>query len=35
MRLTAAFNVRGGIDTQIIAERRATGWRAPERVVLP
>jgi 7-cyano-7-deazaguanine reductase len=35
MRLTARFNVRGGIRTRIIAERRAAHWRAPEAVVLP
>src|ERR1700689_3528067 len=26
MRLTARFNVRGGIDTRVIAERRQPGW---------
>jgi 7-cyano-7-deazaguanine reductase len=35
MRLTAAFNIRGGIDTTIIAEYRAEGWQAPEPVELP
>jgi 7-cyano-7-deazaguanine reductase len=35
MRLTAHFNVRGGITTQVIAERRAGGWRAAEPVALP
>jgi 7-cyano-7-deazaguanine reductase len=35
MRLTARFNVRGGIRTRIIAERRAPHWRAPEAVVMP
>ena len=35
MRLTARFNVRGGIRTRIISERRAAHWRAPEAVVLP
>jgi 7-cyano-7-deazaguanine reductase len=35
MRLTARFNVRGGIRTRIIAERRAAHWRAAEAVVLP
>ncbi len=34
MRLTARFNVRGGIYTTVIAERRAPGWRAPETVHL-
>lgn len=27
MRLTARFNVRGGIDTSVVAEHRARGWR--------
>jgi 7-cyano-7-deazaguanine reductase len=35
MRLTARFNIRGGITTQVIAERRAPGWQAAEPVVLP
>lgn len=35
MRLTARFNVRGGIYTTVVAEHRADGWRAPERVELP
>jgi 7-cyano-7-deazaguanine reductase len=35
MRLTARFNVRGGIRTRIIAERRAAHWRAAEAVILP
>ena len=35
MRVTADFNVRGGIYTQIIAEHRADNWIAPEPVVLP
>ncbi|HEY7929632.1 MAG TPA: preQ(1) synthase [Steroidobacteraceae bacterium] len=35
MRLTARFNVRGGIYTSVIAERRAPGWRAAEAVILP
>ncbi|HTT04347.1 MAG TPA: preQ(1) synthase [Steroidobacteraceae bacterium] len=35
MRLTARFNVRGGIYTSVIAERRASGWRAAEPVILP
>jgi len=35
MRLTADFNVRGGIYTTVIAEHRADGWRAPEHVRLP
>ena len=35
MRLTAIFNVRGGIGTTVIAEHRATGWQPPSRVELP
>jgi 7-cyano-7-deazaguanine reductase len=35
MRLTADFNVRGGIDTTVIAEHRAPGWTAPTLVQLP
>lgn len=35
MRVTADFNVRGGVYTQIIAEHRAVNWIAPEPVVLP
>jgi 7-cyano-7-deazaguanine reductase len=35
MRLSAHFNVRGGIGTSVIAERRAAGWHAPQAVSLP
>jgi len=35
MRLTADFNVRGGIYTTVVAEHRAEGWQAPVAVVLP
>ena len=35
MRLTANFNVRGGIYTTVVAEHRKTNWQAPERVELP
>jgi 7-cyano-7-deazaguanine reductase len=35
MRLRAHFNVRGGIGTSVIAERRAENWRAPPAVSLP
>ena len=35
MRLTAVFNVRGGIGTTVIAEHRATGWQPLSRVELP
>ena len=35
LRLTAEFNVRGGIYTTVVAEHRAAGWVAPGRVDLP
>jgi 7-cyano-7-deazaguanine reductase len=35
MRLTAAFNVRGGIYTTVVAEHRRPGWQALPRVELP
>lgn len=35
MRLTAEFNVRGGIYTSVVAEHRAPDWQPPERVELP
>ena len=35
MRLTADFNVRGGIYTTVVAEHRADGWSAPTPVSLP
>ncbi len=35
MRVTADFNVRGGVYTQVIAEHRAKNWVAPEPVILP
>jgi 7-cyano-7-deazaguanine reductase len=35
LRLTAWFNVRGGIATSIVAEHRAPGWTPPEPVDLP
>ena len=35
MRLTADFNVRGGIYTAVVAEHRAEGWQASEPVHLP
>jgi 7-cyano-7-deazaguanine reductase len=35
MRLTAKFNVRGGIYTSVVAEHRQPGWQAPEKVTLP
>ncbi|HUX73847.1 MAG TPA: preQ(1) synthase [Steroidobacteraceae bacterium] len=35
MRLTAQFNVRGGIYTTVVAEHRQPGWTAPAPVELP
>ncbi len=35
MRLTAVFNIRGGIDTTVIVEHRAEGWQPPVPVELP
>jgi 7-cyano-7-deazaguanine reductase len=35
MRLTARFNVRGGLYTSVIAERRSPGWRPSESITLP
>lgn len=35
MRLTAEFNVRGGLYTTVVAEHQAPGWRPPGRVDLP
>jgi 7-cyano-7-deazaguanine reductase len=35
MRLTADFNVRGGIYTTVVVEHRAEGWTQPQRVQLP
>jgi len=35
MRLTAEFNVRGGIYTTVVAEHRAEDWKAPAPVALP
>ena len=35
MRLTAEFNVRGGIYTTVVAEHRAPGWTPPVPVSLP
>lgn len=35
MRLTAEFNVRGGIYTTVVAEHRAAEWRSPPAVTLP
>jgi len=35
MRITADFNVRGGIYTTVAAEYRQEGWQIPEHVQLP
>ena len=35
MRLTAEFNVRGGIYTTVVAEHRDPAWQAPQAVELP
>jgi len=35
MRVTADFNVRGGIYTTVVAEHRADGWVPPVKVELP
>ncbi|MBV5273274.1 preQ(1) synthase [Lamprocystis purpurea] len=35
MRLSADFNVRGGVYTTVVAEHRAPGWSAPPPVQLP
>lgn len=35
LRLTANFNVRGGIYTKVVVDYRQPGWVAPEPVNLP
>ena len=35
IRVTAEFNVRGGIYTTVVAEHRKDGWSVPHRVELP
>jgi 7-cyano-7-deazaguanine reductase len=35
MRLSAEFNVRGGIYTTVVAEHKAEDWTAPALVQLP
>jgi 7-cyano-7-deazaguanine reductase len=35
MRLTARFNVRGGISTTVVVERRQNGWTPAAPVALP
>jgi len=34
-RLTAKFNVRGGLYTDVVVEHRAADWVAPDPVTLP
>ncbi|VAW85919.1 NADPH-dependent 7-cyano-7-deazaguanine reductase [hydrothermal vent metagenome] len=35
MKLTAEFNVRGGIYTSVVADHRDPAWQAPEVIILP
>jgi 7-cyano-7-deazaguanine reductase len=35
MRISADFNVRGGVYTRVVVEHRADGWVAPQPVQLP
>jgi 7-cyano-7-deazaguanine reductase len=35
MRITAEFNVRGGVYTSVVAEHRDKDWIAPAVVSLP
>ncbi len=35
MRISAEFNVRGGLYTKVVAEHRARRWQAPAAVRLP
>jgi len=35
MRLTAKFNVRGGLYTTVVAEHKMDGWQPTEAVTLP
>ncbi len=35
LRLSGTFNVRGGIYTKVVVERRQPGWLAPAAVDLP
>jgi 7-cyano-7-deazaguanine reductase len=35
LRLTARFNVRGGIYTTVVVERRQASWKLPVPVTLP
>ena len=35
MKLTADFNVRGGVYATVTAEHKKDGWRSPDAVTLP
>ena len=35
LRLSARFNVRGGIYTTVVAERRQEGWQSARQITLP
>jgi 7-cyano-7-deazaguanine reductase len=35
MRVSAAFNVRGGIYTTVVVEHRNPSWQAPQPINLP
>jgi len=35
LRLTGRFNVRGGIYTSVVAERRQPGWQPAAAIALP
>jgi len=35
IKLTADFNVRGGIYTSVVVEHRKEGWQSPKPVTLP
>jgi 7-cyano-7-deazaguanine reductase len=35
LRLTARFNVRGGIYTSVVVERRHPAWKPPTPITLP
>ena len=35
LRITAKWNVRGGIYTNVVAEHRQKGWQPPARGELP
>ncbi|MBL1432028.1 MAG: NADPH-dependent 7-cyano-7-deazaguanine reductase QueF [Gammaproteobacteria bacterium] len=35
MRITAKFNVRGGVYTSVVVEHRAKDWVPPQPVILP